>query len=205
MRNIQPKGCGFQVIVRRNYTSIYCHTFRKLKDAIKARNKIESENRLTTIDDHFWTYVDRSNGPESCWEWKGSTVKGYGRFNTARGYFLAHRYSYEAAFGPIPANTLIDHICFNHKCVNPKHLRPASNMQNNEHRHGPNRNNRSSGIRGVTWDKNRKQWSVKVMHCYHCYNAGRFTSLHDAEQAAINLRNKLMTFNDLDRTQPTTK
>lgn len=59
--------------------------------------------------------VDPATG---CWVWQKSTLRGYpvGR----RG--KAHRWYYEDAYGPIPENHDIHHLCRNTLCVNPEHL-----------------------------------------------------------------------------------
>jgi hypothetical protein len=57
-------------------------------------------------------------GPE-CWVWTGVRTKGgYGQL----GRRYAHRYSYELAFGQIPAGMSVRHSCDNPPCVRPDHL-----------------------------------------------------------------------------------
>ncbi|MFT9059521.1 HNH endonuclease signature motif containing protein [Bifidobacterium aquikefiri] len=148
-------------------------------------------------EQRFWSHVRKSTNPDECWEWQGTLRNGYGEFKR---HIYAHRYSYQLANGPIPNGMMIDHICFNRRCVNPQHLRLATNSQNMEHLQGAFKNNKSCGIRGVTWAKHANMWKVQVCHNYHRYRGGYFHNLAEAEQAAITLRNKVMQFNDLDRT-----
>ena len=81
----------------------------------------------------FWSKVDR-DGPGGCWIWTGSRSKaGYGTFNRGRrgaGYALSHRYSYEAAIGPIPEGKELDHLCRVRHCVNPAHLAAVTHRTN---------------------------------------------------------------------------
>ncbi|WP_375791707.1 HNH endonuclease signature motif containing protein [Actinoplanes campanulatus] len=43
----------------------------------------------------------------------------------------AHRYSYESLIGPIPDGLTIDHLCRNRPCINPDHLEPVTQAENN--------------------------------------------------------------------------
>jgi hypothetical protein len=73
-----------------------------------------------------------------CWEWQGCTDKdGYGRIQMmvkGRREQLAHRVSYILFKGDIPKYEYkgfqIDHLCRNHKCVNPDHLEIVTNKEN---------------------------------------------------------------------------
>ena len=50
----------------------------------------------------------------------------------------------------------------------------------NSLRGAANKNNLSSGIRGVSWDNQRRKWIVQIMHRKKTYNLGRFNLLEDA-------------------------
>lgn len=70
----------------------------------------------------FWSKVDVSGGPESCWPWLGSRMCVgrfcYGQIWIAGKTRLAHRVAYELEFGPIPKGQHIRHTCDNPACVN---------------------------------------------------------------------------------------
>lgn len=67
-----------------------------------------------------------------CWDWLGSlSTNGYG-FIWHEGHNVrAHRFAYEY-FNRIiiPLDKEIDHLCRNHKCVNPDHLELVTRRQN---------------------------------------------------------------------------
>jgi len=86
-----------------------------------------------------------------CWIWmKSKTGNGrYGElstcFNKKVKKYKAHRFSYEAFYGPIPENMIVCHKCDTPLCVNPNHLFLGTNKDNtldmiNKNRHSNGRN-----------------------------------------------------------------
>jgi hypothetical protein len=64
---------------------------------------------------------------ESCWDWHGSLDRdGYGKASSR----LAHRVVYEALKGPVEDGLVIDHLCRNRVCCNPRHMEIVSNAEN---------------------------------------------------------------------------
>jgi len=89
------------------------------------------------LADRFWSKVDRSGGPGSCWLWTASLVKGYGQMYVATpdgrfGVRSAHRLAYELTHGPAAEGLELDHLCRVRRCVNPAHLEPVLHRENME-------------------------------------------------------------------------
>lgn len=81
--------------------------------------------------ERFRTKIKISAG---CWEWTASLdARGYGRFGRGgrrAGVAPAHRYAYELAFGTVPAELVIDHLCRRPCCVRPDHLEAVTHGEN---------------------------------------------------------------------------
>ena len=152
--------------------------------------------RIHTTEERFWAKVEKTDG---CWNWTGSIhTQGYGVIKIDSKMKRAHRLSYELAIGRIPDGLLIDHICHNKGCVNPAHLRLATQKQNVENQQGGPRNSKS-GIRGVRWYARSKKWEAYLCHNGKTKYLGRFATKEAAGIAAQAGRNKLFTHNDADR------
>lgn len=68
--------------------------------------------------------------PDGCWLWRAAlNEKGYGMFNH-HGMKRAHRVAYAHWKGEIPSGLVVDHICFQKRCVNPEHLQLLTNREN---------------------------------------------------------------------------
>lgn len=103
----------------------------------------------------FWAGVDKT---DNCWEWRRGLCVGYGMIRINFHQYLAHRVAYELCVGSIPKGMHLDHICHNRKCVNPGHLRLATQAQNCKNR-GKNKNN-TSGFKGVY--RSRNKWLAQI-------------------------------------------
>ena len=93
----------------------------------------------------FWAQVE-IRGENQCWHWTGAkTSRGYGRpmFNGRRR--MAHRWSLEFATGDSGDGRLALHSCDNPRCVNPKHLRWGTQLENIQDRVFRGRNGSACG------------------------------------------------------------
>lgn len=148
-----------------------------------------------TLEQRFWAKVQKT---ESCWLWTASTNShGYGRIRVNGRYRLAHRLAWEMMTGPISDSMELDHRCGNPSCVNPDHLRVTTRSQNLQHRTGNQRNN-TSGVRGVTWNKQANAWRAHAMVNGRQYSGGYHSTLEAADKAARALRARLHTHDDHD-------
>lgn len=89
------------------------------------------------VPDKAWLQSKVQINPDTgCWIFtnKGapSSVpnKAYGRYQTGRKSYMAHRRAYELYHGPIPEGMLVCHRCDNPKCCNPEHLFLGTNEDN---------------------------------------------------------------------------
>jgi len=104
----------------------------------------------------FWAKVARGN---DCWLWQGGrNARGYGMAANGKksGFILAHRFSYELAYGSIPPGLHVCHHCDNPPCVRPDHLFVGTDADNiadmlRKGRYGPPR----PVLRGdASWSRN---------------------------------------------------
>lgn len=76
--------------------------------------------------ERFWAQVDRSEGPDACWNWTGPVrANGYGIFNVGVRTELAHRLALELSGIEISPGHIAMQICQNRLCCHPhpEHVR----------------------------------------------------------------------------------
>lgn len=74
----------------------------------------------------------RFDAQTGCWIWTASqTSGGYGVFKIPGVATQAHRAAYVLLAGPVPTGLHLDHLCRNKLCVNPDHLEPVTQAENN--------------------------------------------------------------------------
>jgi hypothetical protein len=161
---------------------------------------------LTTAQvSRFLARIDRGAGPDGCWPWRGPlNNRGYGLYSyrsRPTRNVLTHRLAYYLATGvdPLVLAPEMDHKCHCRACCNPTHLRPATHKQNAEHLRG---GRGASGERGVTLNRRcpLRPWAVSVSHNGAAHYGGQHATRAAAGEAARELRLRLFTRNDLDRT-----
>ena len=94
--------------------------------------------RKKSLEDRFWEKVDKTNGEDACWEWKGhKNLGGYGSFGITLDVskytqIPAHRFAYMITYDIpyLPRNVFVCHSCDNPPCCNPRHLWLGSNKSN---------------------------------------------------------------------------
>lgn len=80
------------------------------------------------IKDRFYSKILKT---ESCWIWQASqNDQGYGMFWLNGRHVRAHRVAYMLANGGLDESLVIDHLCSNTLCVNPKHLEQVTQAEN---------------------------------------------------------------------------
>lgn len=86
-------------------------------------------------------------GARQCWPWTGTLTDGYGQLKREDGQtnIYAHRASVEIHTGrPVPSDRVVMHTCDNPRCVNPAHLRVATQLANVRDMHRKGRANPTS-------------------------------------------------------------
>ncbi|KKN74727.1 hypothetical protein LCGC14_0387690 [marine sediment metagenome] len=95
-------------------------------------SSIHYRNHNSTVEERFWSKVDKDSSLNGCWLWTAYVDKdGYGSFCIGnRKMRRAHRFSYELLVSQIPPQFVIDHLCKTHGCVNPSHMRLVTTSEN---------------------------------------------------------------------------
>jgi hypothetical protein len=100
--------------------------------------------------------------------------------------YLIHRAIYLLHYGVLPE--ILDHINGNVLDNRIENLREATNQQNQFN--AKLRSDNTSGVKGVSWNKSKKKWWVRVRIGNTRTHIGYFDDLELADLVAIEARNK---------------
>lgn len=151
------------------------------------------------VKSRFWSKVQISEDPKSCWVWGGSVnKKGYGSFNPGRKFHntyaskIAHRYAYLFGVGNLRKDLFVCHTCDTPGCCNPNHLWQGTAKQNSEDMVAKGRS-----------PKGEKQGStllteLDVLAIRACIKSGRFKQKEMSEKFGISQQTVSRITNDID-------
>jgi len=104
----------------------------------------------------------------ACVEWTGSLdVQGYGVIYVNRVRKYAHRLIYELLVEKITDGMTIDHLCFNHACVNPNHLEAVTGAINVSR--AAYLRVRTHCKKGHLFTSESEKWNGKTRQCNICH------------------------------------
>lgn len=116
-----------------------------------------AQSATEQVDHAFWAKVERSGGPDSCWEWQGARDLGYGVLRRNGVKQQAHRYAFTLAGEELDPDLHLIHTCRTRACVNPAHLiEVLPGMGVDRFAHTPRRHNSS---------EDRPQRAPKIEPC----------------------------------------
>jgi hypothetical protein len=147
------------------------------------------EHKVRPLEPKLWSKIDK-NGPTPkyhselgpCWIWTGArNNKGGANIRINHKSFLAYRVIYELMVGPIPDGKEIDHICCNGHlgCVNPSHLRVATQRENSRNKRYVKN---SSGFKGVRRRGNGR-WQARISDGEKTINLGFYDTPEEAHES----------------------
>lgn len=124
------------------------------------------------IENRFWDKVHKTG---DCWIWTAQKDhSGYGvtdsKKDGKRTRKQAHRVAYELTIGRIPEGLVLDHLCRNPPCVNPRHLEPVPQAINVYRGDSPTAKNRikthcSRGHEFTTENTYKSRWGRQCRTC----------------------------------------
>lgn len=112
-----------------------------------------------------------------CTNVNGFYVKGNAKTNDKKTTFTFHRYLTNA-----PVSLIVDHI--NHDTLDNRrdNLRIVTHAGNQQNQIKAQRNNKTSGVLGVTWNKINKKWRARIGFNGKQNYLGSFNTIEEAEQ-----------------------
>ncbi len=159
--------------------------------AVEVKKEVEItkellEEMFTYRDGELYWRVDRGN-VKAGQKAGALNRRGYIQLCLLNKHLLAHRLIFLMHHGYLPPE--IDHIDSNPSNNKIENLREATHEQNIAN--VGLRVTNSSGYKNVSFDAKKKKWKVSMRVNKTTYHGGSFSSIEDANQKAIQMRNEL--------------
>ncbi|MER6325795.1 hypothetical protein [Streptomyces coelicoflavus] len=91
----------------------------------------QKQYRNLTPEQRWAINVDTSGGPDACWPWKGTVLRGYGRMRiNDRSIYVTRWLMSQILERELTRAELVRHRCDNSVCANPSHLELGSHTDN---------------------------------------------------------------------------
>lgn len=137
----------------------------------------------------FWV---QPSGPRvKVGSFAGYNCGGYIRIGIDRRPYLAHRLAWLYVYGEWPAGE-IDHVNRVKSDNRIANLRALSHAENNQNK--ARQKNNTSGKKGVSWNKNRGRWHVRIMLNGESRHVGYFEKIEAADAAYKNIAKEIHDF-----------
>ena len=134
-------------------------------------------------DTGIFTWIKKPNNTVKVGQEAGSkSSKGYIKIQFKGHSYFSHRIAYYMYHGVDPLENLVDHKYGDKSNNKIKDLRLASNAQN-QMNHIKLRSDNTSGVIGVSWNKDKKKWRSTICRDGVQKDLGHFTNKEDAIQA----------------------
>lgn len=156
----------------------------------KGNQNASSIYQQMSLEERFWSYVNKKDSNE-CWKWSGHIMDaGYGRIIYKGNGILAHRLSYILHYGEPPIDKpYICHKCNNPSCVNPNHLYAGTQGDNIKQMFDENRANRkqdgeNNNASKVTWKEVDK---IRKLHLTYEYSQQEIADMFCVSRQLVGL------------------
>lgn len=179
MRTCTIQGCG-----TRHYARGWCY---KHYMRWQYRGGDPAETLIAQgEEDAFQRYTSRTE--TGCLEWTGTILdSGYGQVVVDNEKWRAHRLAWFRVNGSIPEDKVVNHKCFNKRCVEPEHLNLASLSENGTYRRRTGKLPKS-GARNVRVEPSTGKFFAVLMKEGKMYYGKHRSSLEEAKKDAEGLR-----------------